>query len=115
MLSFKEFIAHLKYPQPPNERGDGLNTLIDKDYKPYPTAKNIPASLKGKADQSQKSEELPGYKGDVLKSNTAVREGKGIQYHANGTVFDGYFQTDQFIKGRMIDSEGNQVTGTFVE
>ena len=92
-----------------------MNTLIDKDYKPYPTAKNIPASIKGKADQSQKSEELPGYKGDVLKSNTAVREGKGIQYHANGTVFDGYFQADQFIRGRMIDAEGNQVTGTFVE
>jgi len=32
----------------------------------------------------------------------------------NGTVFDGYFQAGQFIKGRMIDSSGNIVTGSFI-
>lgn len=32
----------------------------------------------------------------------------------NGTVFDGYFQNNSFIKGRMIDSQGGLITGTFV-
>ena len=33
--------------------------------------------------------ELPGYTGDVLKSDNTIREGKGLQQHVNGTVFEG--------------------------
>jgi hypothetical protein len=33
-----------------------------------------------------------------------VREGKGLQFFSNGTVQDGYFEANQFIKGRLIDA-----------
>lgn len=49
----------------------------------------------------------------MLKSDTRVKEGKGIQYFSNGTVLDGYFQKNNFIKGRIIDVFGNQVSGSF--
>jgi len=48
------------------------------DYKNYPTAKNIPASLKGSGDQRIKAANMVGYTGDVLKSDTNTREGKGV-------------------------------------
>ena len=80
MLAIQDFAKHVIFPQPPTAKGNGLNSIVDKDYKQYTTtAKNCPASLKGKADQTQKSEgDLAGYKGDVLKSNLQSREGKGI-------------------------------------
>lgn len=73
----------------------------------------MPPSLKGTADQREKSTTLPGYTGDVRKSDTNTREGKGIQIFANGTVQDGYFLADSFTKGRMIDAEGSMITGGF--
>ena len=57
--------------------------------------------------------ELPGYTGDVLKSDNTIREGKGQQQHVNGTVFEGYFFENRFIKGRMIDAVGTMITGSF--
>ena len=89
---FKSYIVPIKYPSPSTDKKDSKNEVTTpSDYKTYPTAKNMPASLKGGADQREKSISLPGYTGDVLKSDTNTREGKGIQYFANGTVMDGYF------------------------
>lgn len=42
-----------------------------------------------------------------------MREGKGIQYFTDGSVVEGYFQADQFVKGRLIDVNGNILTGSF--
>lgn len=104
---FKQYMSDLKYPQGPNSQpGDAKNPVTQTpDYKNYPTAKNVPPSLKGGADQRIKATpgQLPGYTGDVLKADPEVREGKGVQYFTNGTVFDGYFKAGQFIKGRMYD------------
>ena len=62
------------------------------EYKTYPTGKNLPASLKGGADQRVKSNgEIAGYSGDVLKADQSIREGKGMQFYLNGTVMEGYF------------------------
>ena len=58
--------------------------------------------------------DLPGYTGDVPKSDKTIREGKGQQLHTNGTVFDGYFYENRFIKGRMIDTVGTMITGSFI-
>jgi hypothetical protein len=41
-----------------------------------------------------------------------VRDGKGLQYFANGTVLDGFFEQDKFIKGRIIDAQGNKAQGS---
>ena len=65
-------------------------------------------------DQRVKSSgEIAGYSGDVLKADLSVREGKGVQSFLNGTVMDGYFASNKFVKGRLIDSMGNQITGVF--
>jgi hypothetical protein len=76
--TLQDLVRQVNYPKAPTERGPGENSVLIMDYRAYPTAKNIPASLKGKADQSTKSEDLLGYKGDVLKSDPKVREGKGL-------------------------------------
>lgn len=112
---FKSYQVSITYPDLPTQPGDAVNAVTSAtDYKTYPTAKNVPASLKGGADSREKSSNvLPGYNGDVLKSDTSVREGKGVQMFTNGTVFEGYFQAGLFVKGRMIDAAGNTLTGNF--
>lgn len=111
---FKSYIVPVKYPTPGNTKADSKNPYTSAaDYKAYPTAKNMPASLKGGADQREKSTTLPGYTGDVLKSDTNTREGKGVQTFANETVQDGYFQANAFVKGRLIDADSTIVTGAF--
>jgi hypothetical protein len=82
----------IRYPAAGDIKADAKNVVTSAaDYKNYPTAKNIPASLKGSADQRVKATNLAGYTGDVLKSDTNTREGKGVQTYANGSVQDGYF------------------------
>jgi len=39
-----------------------------------------------------------------LKSDPTIREGKGMQYYANGTVLEGFFEQNNFVKGRIIDA-----------
>lgn len=69
--------------------------------------------MKGGADGRVKSSGVPaGYVGDVLKG-TETREGKGMQSFTNGTVLDGWFYQDKFVKGRMIDCKGNKLQGNF--
>jgi hypothetical protein len=112
---FKSYIVQVKYPAPGTQKADAKNAVTSAaDYKAYPTAKNVPPSLKGNADQREKSISLPGYAGDVLKSDTNTREGKGVQTFANGTVHDGYFVGGSFAKGRVIDAEGTMITGGFI-
>jgi hypothetical protein len=112
---FKSYIVPVKYTVPGTQKADAKNAVTSAtDYKAYPTAKNLPPSLKGNADQREKSITLTGYTGDVLKSDTNTRVGKGVQTFANGTVQDGYFLANSFVKGRMIDAEGSILTGGFV-
>jgi hypothetical protein len=115
---FKQFAVAITYPEPPSQMGDAANATVQAaDYKPYPTSKNVPQVLKGSASNREKAQAgaIPGYQGDVSKSDTNCREGKGLQFFQNGTVFDGYFSNNTFIKGRMIDAQGCQLIGTFVD
>ena len=41
-----------------------------------------------------------------------MRHGKGLQQYTNGTVLDGYFLENRFIKGRMI-FEDSKLTGQY--
>ena len=48
---FKSYIVPVQYPAPGNEKGDSKNPVTSAgDYKAYPTAKNMPPSLKGAGD-----------------------------------------------------------------
>lgn len=78
---FKQYMTTLKYPAAPSgDQGDSANSTTSvADYKSYPTSKNVPASLKGGADNREKSTgQIAGYTGDVLKNDPTVREGKGM-------------------------------------
>lgn len=73
------------------------NQVLGQTYKPYPTAKNIPASLKNSNQKKVNTKDIPGggpiqgYAGEVLAADPTVREGKGLQQYIDGQVQEGYF------------------------
>jgi len=69
-----------------------VNAVISAEgYKPYPTTKNVPSSLKSSTETKIKSKDLPGYEGEVLEKDVSVRQGKGLQQYVDGQVQEGYF------------------------
>jgi hypothetical protein len=48
---FKSYIVPIKYTTPGTQKADAKNAVTSAaDYKAYPTAKNLPLSLKGNGD-----------------------------------------------------------------
>ena len=90
-------------------------TVAAAGYKAYPTSKNQPAALKNNANSLVKAKDLAGYDGNVLSTDDQCREGKGTQQYLDGTVLDGYWQGNKFIKGRLVTANGVTLTGVFGE
>ena len=84
-LPVTEILADCGAPKVPNA------VTSAEGYKPYPTAKNIPNSLKSSSEKKAKSSELAGYEGEVLAKAPLIREGKGLQQFVDGSVQEGYF------------------------
>ena len=102
-----------RYPTAPFGVSEVKNPAVAATgYKAYPTAKNVPPGLKASTDKRVKSA-FDGYTGEVLESDTSTREGKGTQCFQDGSVLDGYWQANLFIKGRLISPEGTTLAGGF--
>lgn len=97
------------FPSFPPSANPGPSTCIgnpvysSKDYKAYATSKNVPAELKGQLTNLTKSStQTAGYDGQFFDASMKQRHGKGVQQYQDGTVCDGYWREDQFVKGRLM-------------
>ncbi len=108
--------AFPSYPEAPEGVPEVQNaTVFASGYKAYPTSKNQPAALKNNANSLVKAKNLAGYDGNVVSTDEKCREGKGVQQFTDGTVLDGYWQGNRFIKGRLVTATGVTLTGVFGE
>jgi hypothetical protein len=77
LTKFKSLLVPFTFPKISSEKGKASNSHVENgDYKRY-TADKVPSDI---SDQLENSNDLiAGFKGEVLKSDKNVREGKGLQ------------------------------------